>query len=145
MIRMEDGTLKDISLIRVGDRVRSATGSVNTVEKLFVISHHGLKYGINGGKPFFTASHPFLSEQGWKSLEPMVSVRENPGLLVSQLSEKDVVLTENGSIRIHSITAKNSPETVYNFRTDGDHTYIADGFKVHNTLNKNGSSSNGAI
>ena len=132
---MEDGSLKNIEQVNVGDRVRGVTG-VNTVTKVFVIPHRGLKYSINGGKAFFTASHPFLSERGWKSLEPMVSVRENPGLLVSQLSEKDILQTEQGSIRIHSIGAERSLETVYNFRTDGDHTYIADGYKVHNAQNK---------
>jgi len=107
-------------------------GGVNRVKKLFVFPHHGLKYSINGGKAFFTASHPFLSERGWKSLQPMMSVREFPGLLVSQLSENDVLLTQDGSVRIHSISAERSDATVYNFYTDGDHTYIADGFKVHN-------------
>jgi len=140
-IEMADGSLKAIERVRVGDSVRAAGGGVNRVEKLFVIPSRGLKYSFNGGKFFVTASHPFLTEQGWKSLDPMGSVRENPGLRVTQLSEGDVVLTRAGSIRLHSVRAAESEETVFNFRTDGDHSYIADGYKVHNAQNKTTSTS----
>jgi len=140
-IEMADGSLRTIERVRVGDSVRAAGGGVNRVEKLFVIPSRGLKYSFNGGKFFVTASHPFLTEQGWKSLDPMGSVRENPGLRVTQLSEGDVVLTRAGSIRLHSIRAAESEETVFNFRTDGDHSYIADGYKVHNAQNKTTSTS----
>ena len=135
-IEMEDGSFKSIENVVMGDRVRAANGEVNQVNKLFVIRHQGLKYSFNHGKFFVTSSHPFLTESGWKSLNPMVSVRENPGLNVSQLAEGDVVLTKNGSYRINSVEASHNAETVYNFRTDGDHTYIADGYLVHNVAIK---------
>ncbi len=135
-IEMADGSFKSIENVVMGDRVRAANGEVNQVNKLFVIHHKGLKYSFNHGKFFVTSSHPFLTESGWKSLNPMVSVRENPGLNVSQLAAGDVVLTKNGSYRINSVDASNNAETVYNFRTDGDHTYIADGYLVHNVAMK---------
>jgi hypothetical protein len=143
LIEMEDGSFKSIERIRVGDRVRGVMGKVNRVEKLFVIPHRGLKYSFNGSKYFVSASHPFLTEQGWKSLDPMVSVRENPGLKVTQLSEGDVVLSRQGSVRLHSIRAVENSEMVFNFRTDGNHSYIADGFKVHNAQNKTTTNSTG--
>ncbi len=135
-IEMADGSFKSIENVVMGDRVRAANGEVNQVNKLFLIHHKGLKYSFNHGKFFVTSSHPFLTESGWKSLNPMVSVRENPGLNVSQLAEGDVVLTKNGSYRINSVEASHNAETVYNFRTDGDHTYIADGYLVHNVAIK---------
>ena len=133
---MEDGSLRSIEQIKVGDRVRSATGGVNTVMKLHVIPHQGLKYAFNDHHYFVSSSHPFLTEFGWKSMNPGLTLRESPGLLVSQLSEGDVVLTLAGSVRIHTIRAERNASTVYNFTTDGNHTYVADGYKVHNLPNK---------
>jgi hypothetical protein len=129
---MADGSFKPIEKVKVGDRVRGAGGGVNRVTKVFVIPHQGSKYAFNGGKAFFTDSHPFLSEQGWRSLNPIMSSKENPGLAVLSMNAGDVILTRDGSVRIHSIESVRNAETVYNFRTDGDHSYLADGYKVHN-------------
>jgi hypothetical protein len=133
---MADGSFKSIENVRVGDRVRGAGGGVNRVTKLFKIPHQGAKYAFNGGKAFFTDSHPFLSAQGWKSLNPVLSSKESPGLAVLSMNAGDVLLTRNGSFRIHSIESVVSQAMVYNFRTDGDHSYLADGYKVHNIQNK---------
>jgi hypothetical protein len=140
---MADGSFKPIEKVKVGDRVRGAGGGVNRVTKIFVIPHQGAKYAFNGGKAFFTDSHPFLSEQGWRSLNPIVSSNENPGLAVLSMKTGDVILTRDGSVRIHSIESVKSAETVYNFRTDGDHSYLADGYKVHNAEIKTTTSGGG--
>jgi hypothetical protein len=141
---MADGSFKLIENIRVGDRVRGAGGGVNQVTKLFRILHQGPKYGFNGGKVFFTDSHPFLGERGWKSLNPILSSKESPGLAVLSMNVGDVLLTRNGSFRIHSIDSALSMVMVYNFRTDGDHSYLADGFKVHNVQNKTSTTTGGS-
>ena len=135
-VEMADGSLKAIEEIRIGDRVRGTSGKVNSVTKLFKIPHRGLKYGFNGGKPFFTDSHPFLSDRGWRSLNPVLSSKESPGLAVLNMNPGDVLMTRDGSFRIHRIDSVMNSETVYNFTTDGDHSYIADGYKVHNVQNK---------
>ena len=142
---MEDGSQKNIEQVKVGDRVRSATGGINTVMKLHVIPHRGLKYAFNDHHYFVSSSHPFLTEFGWKSMNPGLTLRESPGLLVSQLSEGDVVLTRLGSIRIHTILAERNASTVYNFTTDGDHTYLANGYKVHNLPQKTTGPTTGII
>jgi hypothetical protein len=136
---MADGSFKAIEKIRVGDRVRGAGGGVNSVTKLFKVPHRGLKYAFNGGKPFFTDSHPFLSDRGWLSLNPVLSSKESPGLAVLNMNAGDVLLTRSGSFRIHSLESVSNSETVFNFSTDGDHSYIADGYKVHNVQNKDSS------
>ncbi len=142
---MADGSFKPIENVRIGDRVRGSGGGVNTVTKLFKIPHRGLKYGFNGGKPFFTDSHPFLSDRGWRSLNPVLSSKESPGLAVLSMSAGDVLLTRNGSFRIHSMESVSNSETVFNFTTDGDHSYIADGYKVHNVQNKPTTTTTGGI
>lgn len=146
-IEMADGSFKAIEKIRMGDRVRGTGGGVNVVTKLFKIAHRGLKYGFNGGKAFFTDSHPFLSDRGWRSLNPILSSKESPGLAVLSMNPGDVLLTRNGSFRIHSLESVLNSETVFNFSTDGDHSYIADGYKVHNVQNKTsgGSGSTGFL
>jgi hypothetical protein len=137
-IEMADGSFKAIQDVKVGDSLRSALGGISRVEKRFIIKHSGLKFSFNGGKFFTTSSHPFLTESGWKSLEPSISAKENPGLKVTLFKAGDVILTKNGSLRIHTVESVMNDERVYNFKTDGDHTYLADGYKVHNVASKTG-------
>jgi hypothetical protein len=133
---MADGSQKRIEEVRAGERVRGASGRINVVERTFRIPHQGLKFGFNGGKKFFTDSHPFLTKQGWKSFNPRVSSRENPGVAFLTLAPGDRIQTRGGELEIHSLDSVRDSRWVYNLKTDGDHSFIADGYKVHNAAIK---------
>lgn len=75
---------------------------------------HTLLYGFNGGKPFVTAGHIFLTVMGPKAIDPEIATQENPHIYVSRLQIGDILLRLNASrkgydhVRIASIIAKSA-------------------------------------
>jgi hypothetical protein len=134
IITMADGSKKSIQEIKVGDRLKSVDGD-NTVKSLLrpLLGHQDI-YSINNQDAFFTANHPFLTTQWWKSLDPDTTKKEIPDLEVTKLVIGDVLITENDKVFIMSIgkSSSDSSTQLYNFELDGDHTYFANGFAVHN-------------
>jgi len=57
-------------------------------------------------------------------------------LEVSKLKIGDILITEAGKVLVVSLTPTAMPTTtqLYNFSLDGDHTYFANGYAVHNKL-----------
>jgi Hom_end-associated Hint len=135
-VLMADGSSQSIQDIKVGDKLKAVDGT-NTVLSLIrpTLGHQDI-YAINGQEAFFTANHPFLTTDGWKSLDPATTKKEIPDLEVSLLKIGDILITEAGKVLVISISASsNSSSTqLYNFELDGDHTYFANGFAVHNKL-----------
>ncbi len=140
LITMADGSKKPISEIKIGEKVRSASGGSNTVLG-FETPKLGTRslYAFNDSEDYFvTAEHPFLTEDGWKAIDPEATKREKPSIAkrlnITKLEVGDVIITENGKIKIEKIKSKSADpnQTVYNLILDGDHTYIANGFVVHN-------------
>jgi len=133
---MADGSSKSIQDIKVGDTLKAVDGN-NTVLSLIrpTLGHQDI-YSINGQKAFFTANHPFLTTDGWKSLDPATTKKEIPDLEVTLLEIGDVLITEHSKILVVSISSSPSSSStqLYNFELDGDHTYFANGFAVHNKL-----------
>lgn len=90
-------------------------------------------YSINGSDPFVTGGHPFLTTDGWKCADLSRGTDTYPGLELTQLAVGDVLLKHNGEQEtITDITGSSSTETVYIVDVDGDDTYIANGYIVHN-------------
>jgi hypothetical protein len=160
-VLMADGSTKPIEAIRPGDRVRGRNGAINTVTRVERPRLAGrLLYGFDGGRPFVTAEHPFLTAEGWKAIDPAATRAENPALAVGALVAGDrlaVVALSAAAVaqggtgflavryapaeppavayralgRITAVRA--DPDTVvYNLLLDGDHSYFADGYLVHN-------------
>ena len=133
-ITLADGSTKNIEDIKVGDKLKAVKGS-NTVIALIrpTLGNQDI-YAFNNQKAFFTANHPFLTTNGWKSLDPLTTKKEIPDLDVSLLSIWDTIISQNGNITVKSIQAKKSPTStqLYNFQLDWDHTYFANGLAVHN-------------
>jgi hypothetical protein len=131
---MADGSSKSIQDIKVGDTLKAVDGN-NTVLSLIrpTLGRQDI-YSINSQKAFFTANHPFLTTDGWKSLDPATTKKEIPDLEVSLLEIGDILITEESKILVVSISASPSDAStqLYNFELDGDHTYFANGFAVHN-------------
>lgn len=133
-VTLADGSKKPIEELVVGDKVKGQN-QVNTVIdiKKPLLATKKL-YSINGGKAFVTSAHPFMTTEGWKSFDPEESKKETPGLKVTKLAVGDTLITQDGTITIKSIeTASDDPNTLtFNPMLDGDNTYYADNYLVHN-------------
>lgn len=155
MIMMADGSEQPIDQVRVNDLVLGAEGRVNRVIHVFrpILGERQL-YALNDGTAFVTAEHPFLTEDGWKSIDPQATRAENHNLEVGRLAigdrlvlckgcliptgsschsgeclELDTDSIELRAIRGHQASASTP---LFNLLLDGDHTYVADGYLVHN-------------
>ena len=143
-ISMADGTLKNIEDIIVGDKVKGHKEE-NTVIKLdpTLLANRKL-YSFNDNEHyFFTSEHPFMTEEGWKSIKPE-KTKERDGVelynqLKGELKIGDKLVTENGLIEIKNIKSKemnNLEMPLYNFNVSNDNSYIADKYIVHNKGNQ---------
>jgi hypothetical protein len=152
MVRMADGGTKAIETIRPGDRVLGRDGQINTVTAIERPKLGARKlYGFNGSKAFVTAEHPFLGVgDEWLAIDPLATAEENPRLDVKRLQRGDeiavfsIAAVQDGNVlkqvtvlrflTIDEITEKPAPPdmVVYNLLLDGDHTYFADDYLVHN-------------
>lgn len=156
-VLMADGNWKAIEQVRIGDLVVGDGGAVNRVTEVERVPLAGRKlYSFNGSAHFVTAEHPFMTAEGWKSINPSMTAEETPNLQVAVLGLNDrlmkleqyrVSFGGNGNLalemapeiefiletltQIDAIDA-DPQETVFNLLLDGNHTYIADGFLVHN-------------
>ena len=147
-VTMADGTLKNIEDVVVGDKVKGHKEE-NTVIKLdpTLLATRKLYSFNNNDHYFFTSEHPFMTEEGWKSIKPE-KTKERDGVelyeqLKGELKVGDKLVTDKGLIEITNIESKkmNNPEMpLYNFNVSNDNSYIADGYVVHN---KGGTSGTG--
>lgn len=167
-VLMADSSEKPIELIEIGDRVMGLDGATNRVVAIERprLGGRGL-YALGGGRHFVTPEHPFFTRAGWKAIDPVATRSENPSLAVGRLRAFDEVAVarfdiQGGSVgnlalalplaltlayrpvgRITACAA--DPLTlVYNLILDGDHTYFADGFLVHNKDGGSGSGGSGS-
>jgi hypothetical protein len=139
-ITMSDGTLKNIENIVVGDKVKGHKND-NEVIKLdpTLLANRKLYSFNNNEHYFFTSEHPFMTEEGWKSIKPE-KTKERDGVelynqLKGELKIGDKLVTDKGLIEITDIKSKeiNKPDMpLYNFNVSNDNSYIADGYVVHN-------------
>ena len=139
-VTMADGSLKNIQDVQIGEKVVGRNGEISPVlgvhRPSVKESAGGNKvYAFNGGRFFVTAEHPFLTTEGWKAIDPVISKEKHPEISsIAHLKVGDTLITDHGKVVINSITSKEvDPNTiVYNLILGGDHTYIADGYIVHN-------------
>ena len=139
-VTMADGTFKNIENVKVGDKVKGHKEE-NTVIKLdpTLLADRKL-YSFNDNEHyFFTSEHPFMTEEGWKSIKPE-KTKERDGVelydqLKGELKVGDKLVTDNGPVEVKDIKSKemNNPEMpLYNFNVSNDNSYIADNYVVHN-------------
>ncbi|MBY0316657.1 MAG: hypothetical protein K2Q26_14125 [Bdellovibrionales bacterium] len=134
-IRMQDGTNRSIAEVVPGQQVASASGFGNqviAVEKVLLAQRPLV--GFNDEEPFFTPEHPFQTKQGWKSFWPEETYREHGFRVQDILKVGDQVLKDGQWIAVDSVRSQSglSFQVVYNLVLDGDHTYWANGYLVHN-------------
>ena len=155
-ISMADGSTKSIQYIEVGDMVESYDLSTNqfvqkrvsAIDSSHTVGDHragcealgdtcGVYHFIGNDSVKFTPEHPFLLSDGrWASLNPLTN--QEPWLSqqseVVNLTRGDTVLRKDGNYTINNIVFEEMDENtkVYNFTVEDTHTYIANGFVVHN-------------
>ena len=144
-IIMENGGLKNIEEVKVGDRVKTAnpvTGQITgqKVTTIFVhpASNDLIKLTFNNGQSSTnTKSHPYYVEgKGWCSVDPE-PFKETKGINAKQLLIGDnCKLLKKGrlvAVRILKIeTLPNLLVPTYNFEVNKTHCYFANGILVHN-------------
>ena len=119
-------------------------------------------YAFNDGLPFVTPEHPFMTRVGWKSMAPEATLAETGNFSVGALKVGDEVVrleavtkrpklmtvafgnlvpipsvdvvVETGFSELKSITPHDADPSmrVYNLKLDGNHTYFANNYLVHN-------------
>ncbi|MEK7567368.1 MAG: Hint domain-containing homing endonuclease [Patescibacteria group bacterium] len=137
-VLLADGAVKLIEEVKIGDMLLGKDNSENEV--LGFLHHPKPKspiYGFNGEKPFATEDHPFMTLDGWKSVNPNLTKMSSPDLDVGELEVGDVLISENGLVVIDSIEIGEleNNSMVYNFIMGGNHTYYANGYLVSDYFN----------
>jgi len=127
-----EAPIKNIEDIVVGDEVvgwngeNRDTGKVTDIHPT-ILGDRKL-YGINGMDLRFTIEHPFLTKDGWKSVQP------DKGTEYGNLVVGDEINIETDWIVIESIDEYDGDfnQPVYNFTVETLNSYIANGIVVHN-------------
>jgi len=139
-VTMSDGTFKNIEKIIVGDKVKGHKEDNEVIKLDPTLLATRKLYSFNDNEHyFFTSEHPFMTEEGWKSVKPE-KTKERDGIelynqLEGELKIGDKLVTDKGLIEITDIKSKeiNKPDMpLYNFNVSNDNSYIADGYVVHN-------------
>ena len=87
---------------------------------------------------FVTSEHPFKTTDGWKSINPYDTKLESEWLfneLTGNLDVGTTLLTSDGDVKLESINEKemdNPDLPLYNFHLDGNNSYYANDYLVHN-------------
>lgn len=135
-VLLTNGDPKSIELIEGKEWLVGHDGCHNQVlgVEITVLGNRAL-FAINESDYFVTAEHPFMTLDGWKSIDPQATLEENSELEVGRLSVGDVLVKSNDQrMTIHVINRQSaSAKTlVYNLLLSGNNSYFADDFLVHN-------------
>ena len=91
-IRMADGSVKAVEHIQEGDRVLAGGGAVSVCSSELVVNQHLTHlYSLNDDAPCMSLEHAVMTQRGWCSVAPMVSMEFTPHHAVRQLAVGDVV------------------------------------------------------
>ena len=145
---MADGSEKNIEELQIGDVLLGMDGAHNKVIRMEVPKlkdrpeNDRSIYAFNGGDFFVTSEHPFMLETGqWASINPPMTYIRQPRFKekygeVKKLEIGDVIVRLNGEKetieKIESRDRYSADMPVYNPTLDGNSTYYANGFLVHN-------------
>lgn len=93
-ILMADGSSKPIEEVAFQEPLFGRDGIVvqrGRQDVVWDLEDGELLFGINELEPFFNASHPLLTSEGWKAMSPVAARRINPHLEIGKLKEGDVL------------------------------------------------------
>ena len=134
-----------IEHLKENDKILGGEGNVGVIssEKVaLVLENDTHLFGFNEDKPFFLASHPFWTQDGWRAVDPHTAREENAWLEVGQLTEGDFVRRISSIqgneihyqwVEVKSIHSQVFPAgtKVYGVHTrEGPRSYHANGYLV---------------
>jgi hypothetical protein len=93
-VLLADGASKSIEEVSAGEALLGKNGVAvhrSTHDVTWDLEDGELIYGINDIPPFFNASHPFLTRDGWKAISPSAAKRINPHLQIGRLAVGDTL------------------------------------------------------
>ena len=133
-VTMADGSEKNIEDVKIWEKLLWSNGTVNTVlwyDRHILWNRH--IWSINGWEYFVSDEHPFKTTEWWKSFVPE-KTEEEIWWNIPELKIWDVLVTNHGLERIEKVASKSMDyyTPIYNFKLDGDHTYYANNYLVHN-------------
>lgn len=155
LVTLADGSQKAIARVRVGDHLLGRGSQPNRVSFIHLPRLGNRKlYALNGGTPFVTGEHPFMTGRGWKTferneqapagdaprivgrlaLQDMLLRLQGCAVAVGAADDEDMLEAQVEQQPLLQIEGRHaSPQTqLYNLRLDGDHSYFANGWLVHN-------------
>jgi len=132
-----------IENVEIGYKLLGQDGSINTVLEFDRPITHGRPiYGFNQKEEFTTTEHMFLTTKGWKALVPKHAKEHHSDTfdkldmtLDSVLGVGDVLVLIDGTEEVIETISKKRVDydtKLYNFKLDGNNTYSANGYIVHN-------------
>jgi len=145
-VSMADGSYREIEKIKVGDYVRSYDETTNKISRGEVrelekpVRDHMCKIIFSDGSEIkLTNEHPIYTDNGWKSISPEETRKENHLLEVNKLKIGNRVLEQGLNYKtIREITCWDESIQTYNLKSIFPHnTFYAEKILVHN---KGGSS-----
>lgn len=139
IVTMADGSKKNIELVRIGEKLIGQDGSINTVLEFDHPMLSGRQLiGLNGSGPFMTPEHPVFTKEGWKAYrmsDTLVAYPHLANIMVGDLKQGDEIQKFDGTWeKVETLEVFNNEpdQRVYNFILDGNNTYYANGYLVHN-------------
>ncbi len=131
-VLMGDGKLMNIQDIKVGDLVETIDGVCSVLE---VLSHtkNSELFSINDNNFFVTDNHPFMTKDGWKSLN-ISNITNKDYLEDIPLQVGDFIQTTKGWTEINKIQGQENSnvDRVYNIKVNEKESYFANNYLVHN-------------
>ena len=138
-VTMADWSQKNIEDVKIWEKVLWSNWTINTVlwYDRPVLGDRHLR-SINGSEYFVSDEHPFMTTQWWKSFNPEMTKLE-VDLDTTELKVWDVLIRNNWLEEIKTVDYINEDYNtpLYNLMLDGDHTYYANNYLVHNKCVKN--------
>jgi hypothetical protein len=138
-VLLADGTQRAIEALQIGERVLAHDGikQVATTIRARILPPLKQVYALvfsDNNTLTLTDSHPISTTQGWKSLSPDATKKENPGLAVAALQIGDRIHTVSGLCELIGIRRLQGLVQVYNIEVGEPHTFYVEGVLVHNKV-----------
>lgn len=138
-VLMADGSEQAIETLQIGRLVLAYDGERQVVMPIVDLITFPAKrvYEItfaDGSTLTLTDSHPIMTGEGWKSISPRSTKKENPDLPVTTLKIRDQVVAVEGERKLIAIRPRGIVP-VFNITVAGPHTYYASDILVHNSKN----------
>lgn len=153
LVTLKGGCEKEIENIEAYDVIVAANGSlsIHSDEKVFVdVDASYIVYGFElvdeegnslSIRPFVTAGHLFMTDEGWEAIDPFMAMIENPHRAIGELKPGEWLHRMDASecsfkykrYQIKAFTSKalKPGEKVYGiYINDGPQSYHANGFLV---------------